>query len=136
MAALFFPMTVTLVILFFPIGMTVTSVNLFFSTAVAVLLMVLPFPISAMPMAMSAAVTMVAVAGGMPWRRHGHHQQDDGRHYVQNGDVNKGGFDTVRVKQIAGDEWGSSGKSESRERENPQRAGYYPLSNGVQGSRG
>ncbi len=115
----------------FPIAMAVTVVTLFFLMGVAVTMVFLPFPISAMPMAVSAAVTMVAVAGGMTWRRHGHCQQDDCCHYVQNGDVNKGGFDTTRVKQIAGYEWGSSGKSESRERENPQRAGYYPLSNGV-----
>ena len=122
--------------MFFPIAMAVTMVTLFFLMGVAVSMVFLRFPISAMPMAMSAAVTMVAVAGGMTWRPHGHQQQDDGGHNVQNGDVNKGRFDTIRVKQIAGDEWGSSGKSKSRERENPQRAGYYPLPNGVQGSRG
>jgi hypothetical protein len=122
--------------MFFLIAMAVTVVTLFFVMGVAVPMVVLPFFMGVMPMAMSAAVTMVAVAGGMTWRPHGHCQQDDRGHNVQNSDVNKGRFDTVRVKQIAGDEWGSSGKSKSRERENPQRAGYYPLSNGVQGSRG
>ena len=115
-------MTVSMVALFFPIAMAVTVVTLF-------------FPISAMAVT-TAAVSMMAVAGGMTRRRHRHHQQNDRSHNVQNGDVKKCRFDTIRVKQIAGNEWGSSGKGESRERENPQRAGYYPLSNGVQGSRG
>ena len=122
--------------MFFLIAMAVTVVTLFFLMGVAVSMVFLPFPISAMPMSMSAAVTMVAVAGGMTWRPHGHQQQDDSGHNVQNGDVYKGGFDTIRVKQIAGDEWRSSGKSESGKRKHTERAGDYPFSNGVQGSRG
>ena len=115
-------MTVSMVALFFPIAMAVTVVTLF-------------FPISAMAVT-TAAVSMMAVAGGMTRRRHRHHQQNDRSHNVQNGDVKKCRFDTIRVKQIASDERGSSGQGKPGEREHPQRAGYHPLSNGVQGSRG
>ena len=62
--------------------MTVSMVALFFPTAMSVLLMVFASFISAMPMAMSAAVTMVAIASGMTRRRHRHHQQDDRGHDV------------------------------------------------------
>ena len=40
-------------------------------------------------------VPMVAVAGGMAWRRHRHYQQDDRGYDIQAGDVQKGGFDTT-----------------------------------------
>ena len=113
-------MTVSMVALFFPIAMAVTVVALFFPIAMAVT---------------TAAVSMMAVAGGMTRRRHRHHQQNDRSHNVQNGDVKKCRFDTIRVKQIASDERGSSGQGKPGEREHPQRAGYHPLSNGVQGSR-
>ena len=61
----------------FLIAMAVTMVFLLFVMGVAVSMVFVPFTISVMPTAMSAAVTVVAVAGGMTWRPHGHCQQDD-----------------------------------------------------------
>ena len=90
-------MSVPVVLVSFPVAMAVTmvvmSVSVFLSVAIA----------------MAATVSMVAVSGRMAWRSHRYYQQDDGGQDIQSGDVEKGGFDTLRVKQIASDEWGCRG---------------------------
>ena len=81
-------------------------------------------------------VPVVAISGGVTRRGQRHYQQDDRGHDVQTGDVEKGGFDSNRVVQFAGDERGRCRKNESGKGEHPQRACYYSLSYDIQGGSG
>ena len=87
----------------FPVAMVVMSVVIM-SVPVFLTMAI------SMPVTMTAAtVSMMAVSRGMAWRSHRNQHQDDGGQDIQPGDVEKGGFDTPRVKQIASDERGRGG---------------------------
>jgi len=85
----------------FPVAMVVMSVvvvSVFLTMAIS-----MPVPMPA------ATVSMMAVSRRMAWRSHRNQHQDDGSQDIQPGDVEKGGFDTHRVKQITSDERGRGG---------------------------
>jgi len=91
----------------FPVAMVVMSVVVMSVSVFLTMAISMPVPMS-LPMS-AATVSMMAVSRGMAWRSHRNQHQDDGGQDVQPGDVEKGGFDTPRVKQIASDERGRGG---------------------------
>lgn len=91
MPSVFLPATMTVPVAAVPfsIAMAMALMFLFVMAAMAVPMIALSFPMSA-TVSMAATMTMVTVAGGMTWRRHRHHQQNDGSQDVETGDVEEG----------------------------------------------